>query len=300
MCMTLGNTMHNTLPPFSQVSSSTCNDFRPRVVLLYMISSCLDTQKFSTVSQLFEQLWWWCDLLYHMSFFLWFKMRWKQSCVWSTKPLGVPKSVTEILQFMPTWRPHQPPNVAGILNDTWEDPWQSIRVDGQQNHCWVTHQHQRCEPTSLCWGVKVFVSPTGIAKCLMKHPRGSCRWTMEWDPEGWLRLLRNCNLHHFTLFVWLFGCLFVCLFVRWFVCLFVCLFVRSFVCLFVCLFICFFSFPSNSYKPTGYPSMIGFGSKKLSRWTSNWCSLVGGTGKNVVHVSETTCISMFQKGWLYL
>ena len=60
--------MHNTLPPLSQVSSSTCNDFRPRVVLLYMISSCLDTQKFSTVSEFFEQL---CDdVISYIVFFM--------------------------------------------------------------------------------------------------------------------------------------------------------------------------------------------------------------------------------------
>ena len=76
-------------------------------------------------------------------------------------------------------------------------------------------QHQQCEPTSLCWGVKVFVSPTGIAKCLMKHPRGSCRWTMEWDPEGWMRLLLGKLIEswkklQFTIYI--IFCLFVCLY----------------------------------------------------------------------------------------
>ena len=250
MCMTLGNTMHTRFPPFSQVSSSTCNDFRPRVVLLYMISSCLDTQKFSTVSQLFEQLWW-CDLLYHMSLyrFLWFKMRLKQWCVWSTfRPLGSWNPCSS----KPTWRPHQPPNVAGILNDHMGGfHGKAFRVDRQQTilvdvccawweyaittchvNIWICvnlaksllsyTQHQRCEPPTI-----------GIAKCLMKHPRGSCRWTMEWDPEGWMRLLLGKLIEswkklQFTSF--------------YVVCLIVWLFVCLFVWLFVCLFVCFFQF----------------------------------------------------------
>lgn len=180
MCMTLGNTIHNTLPPLSQVSHIPpamtsglvwCffTWFRAAWILRNSRKKCPNFLSISFDLQFCEEV----ISLKHR--FLCFKMRLKAMvCVINGLPLGV----TEILQFMPS-RPHQPPNVAGILNDLMGGFMVKhgrsgclLRMMGvcndnmliwiyvkSVNHCRVTHSCQVCEPTSLCWGVKVSVSP---------------------------------------------------------------------------------------------------------------------------------------------
>lgn len=185
-----------------------------------------------------------------ISFFLWFKMRLKQWCVCDPRfaPWGPEIRNRNPCSSKPTWRPHQPPNVAGILNDTlggsigkalgsgwtannfvdvccawWEC---AITTYVNMNMFWICKCGKiivELHTASAVWANQFvlrcqgfFMSPTiGIAKCLMKHPRGSCRWTMEWDPEGWMRLLLGKLIEswkklQFTSFYVV--CLFICFF----------------------------------------------------------------------------------------